>query len=95
MKAATVWTLFLVFAFGPCEPLIPLLMAPAALHHFGWVAIVALVFGAITIAVMLVLVALGYLGLSQLRMGQLERHAELLAGLAIAGSGVAIQALGV
>jgi sulfite exporter TauE/SafE len=95
MKAATVWTLFLVFAFGPCEPLIPLLMAPAALHHLSWVAIVALVFGAITIAVMLVLVALGYLGLSQLRMGQIERHAELLAGLAIAGSGVAIQALGV
>lgn len=94
-NAATVWTLFIVFAFGPCEPLIPLLMAPAALHRWSWVAIVALVFGAITIAVMVALVAVGHLGLSRLRMGQLERHAELLAGLAIAGSGVVIQALGV
>jgi threonine/homoserine/homoserine lactone efflux protein len=87
--------LFIVFAFGPCEPLIPLLMAPAALHHWLWVAIVAAVFGAVTIAVMLVLVGVGYLGLSQLRFRSLERHAELLAGLAIAGSGVLIQALGI
>jgi len=34
--AASVWTpwlLFLVFVFGPCEPLIPLLMYPAATAH--------------------------------------------------------------
>jgi ABC-type nickel/cobalt efflux system permease component RcnA len=94
-NAVTVWTLFIVFAFGPCEPLIPLLMAPAALHRWLWVAIVAGVFGAVTIAVMVLLVGLGYLGLSQLRFRSLERHAELLAGLAIASSGVLIQALGI
>jgi len=26
----TFWTLFLIFAFGPCEPLIPLFMVPAS-----------------------------------------------------------------
>jgi hypothetical protein len=90
-----VWSLFIVFAFGPCEPLIPLLMAPAALHRWLWVGIVGLVFAAVTIAVMLVLVAIGYLGASRVRLGTLERHAELLAGLAIAGSGVAIRVLGI
>lgn len=94
-SAASVWTLFIIFAFGPCEPLIPLLMAPAALQHWWWVALIAALFGAVTIAVMVVLVAVGHLGLSQLRFGALERHAELLAGIAIAGSGALIQALGI
>jgi nickel/cobalt exporter len=94
-SAASVWTLFIIFAFGPCEPLIPLLMAPAALRHWWWVALVAAVFGAVTIVVMVVLVAVGHMGLSQLRLGALERHAELLAGIAIAGSGALIQALGI
>jgi nickel/cobalt exporter len=95
LRPVTVWTLFIIFAFGPCEPLIPLLMAPAALHHYGWVAIVALVFGAVTIAVMVALVAIGHLGLSRVRLASLERHAELLAGLAVAGSGIAIRVLGI
>jgi sulfite exporter TauE/SafE len=91
---AAIWSLFIIFAFGPCEPLIPLVMAPAALHRWWWVALVTLVFGVVTIAVMLALVTVGHLGLSRVRLGALERHAELLAGLAIAGSGVAIQAFG-
>lgn len=94
-SAVTIWTLFIIFAFGPCEPLIPLLMAPAALHRWLWVAIVSVVFGTVTIAVMVTLVGLGSVGLSQLRFRAFERHAELLAGLAIAGSGVLIQALGI
>jgi len=89
-----VWSLFIIFAFGPCEPLIPLVMAPAALHRWSWGALVTLVFGAVTIAVMLALVTVGHLGLSRVRLGMFERHAELLAGLAIAASGVAIQAFG-
>ena len=91
----TVWTLFVVFAFGPCEPLIPLMMAPAALHNWAWVAIVCSVFGLVTIAVMLAVVSVGYLGLSHVRLDWAERHADLLAGVAIACSGLAIQAFGI
>jgi nickel/cobalt transporter (NicO) family protein len=94
-SALTVWALFIVFAFGPCEPLIPLLMAPAALHNWLWVALVCLVFGAITIGVMLAVVSIGYLGLSRVRLQWAERNADVLAGLAIACSGLAIQALGI
>jgi len=94
-SALTVWTLFIIFAFGPCEPLIPLLMAPAALHNWAWVALVSLVFGAVTIAVMMAVVTVGYLGLSSVRLAWAERHADLLAGVAIACSGLAIQVFGI
>jgi len=93
-SVVTVWALFIVFAFGPCEPLIPLLMAPAALHNWAWVALVSVVFGAVTIAVMLAVVTVGYLGLSRVRLNWAERHADLLAGVAIACSGLAIQVFG-
>lgn len=94
-SALTVWALFIVFAFGPCEPLIPLLMAPAALHNWLGVALVSSVFGAVTIGVMLAVVSVGYLGLSRVRVQWAERNADVLAGLAIACSGIAIQALGI
>jgi len=93
--STTVWTLFIIFAFGPCEPLIPLVMAPAALGDWLAVALVVAAFGIVTIAVMLALVAAGYLGTSRVQLAGLERHAELLAGIAIAGSGLAVQFLGI
>lgn len=93
--ATTVWTLFIIFAFGPCEPLIPLLMAPAAAHHWTWVALVALVFGLVTVGTMMAVVAVGHLGLGRVRLAFAERHASTLAGLAIAASGLAIQAFGI
>ena len=37
----TPWVLFIVFALGPCEPLIPILMYPAAAASWGGVALVA------------------------------------------------------
>jgi nickel/cobalt transporter (NicO) family protein len=94
-KSATVWALFVIFVLGPCEPLIPLMLAPAAMDHWLWVAIVALVFGAATIFVMLAVVTAGYLGLGRISVPWLERQADVFAGLAIASSGIAIQTLGI
>lgn len=91
----TVWALFIVFALGPCEALIPLLMAPAWLHHWAWVGAVVAVFSGVTVLTMLTAVAAGYFGLERIRWTGLERHVHGLAGLAIAGSGLAIQALGI
>ena len=91
----TIGALFLVFVLGPCEPLIPLMMAPAVAHSWGLVALVAVTFGVVTLATMLSVVALGYLGLRSINFARLEPHAELIAGLAIAGSGLAIQVLGI
>ena len=52
----TPWVLFIIFVFGPCEPLIPLVMYPAAKNDMMSVAIVASIFGLTTIATMLSIV---------------------------------------
>lgn len=90
----TPWVLFIIFVFGPCEPLIPLLMYPAAKHSFTGVALVAAAFGAVTIGTMLAVIAAASWGASFLRLGRLERYAHALAGLMIVVSGLAVKLLG-
>ncbi len=92
--ATTVGALFVVFVLGPCEPLIPLLMGGAAVGPAAAV-LVGLVFAAVTIGTMLAVVAAGYVGLSALRSEVVGRHAHTAAGLAVAGSGLAIHAFGI
>ena len=89
----TAWSLFIIFVLGPCEPLIPLLMIPAAAMGTGVVVLVTATFGVVTVATMLGLVTLAYFGLRLQRMHWLEQHAQVMAGLAIAASGVVIQVL--
>jgi len=88
--ALTPWVLFTIFVLGPCEPLIPILMYPAAADSAFGVALVAGVFGAATILTMLAVVLLLSFGLSRLPTRGLERYSHALAGLAIFLCGVAI-----
>jgi len=88
--ALTPWVLFTIFVFGPCEPLIPILMYPAAADSAFGVALVAGVFSAATILTMLAIVLLLSFGLSRLPTRGLERYSHALAGLAIFLCGVAI-----
>ncbi len=90
----TPWVLFTIFVFGPCEPLIPLVMYPAARHSTAGVALVAASFGFVTIATMLVIIAAVSFGASFVRLGKLERYSHALAGLMIFVSGLAVQFLG-
>jgi nickel/cobalt exporter len=87
----TPWVLFTIFVFGPCEPLIPLLMYPAAAVSAGSVALVAAVFALATIATMTAVVALASKGVRVIAMGTLERYTHALAGAAIFLCGVAIR----
>ena len=89
----TPWVLFTIFVFGPCEPLIPLVMYPAAKHSAGGVVIVACIFGAVTIATMMTIVLLSYFGLSKLSTEKLGRYSHASAGLAILLCGLAIKFL--
>jgi nickel/cobalt transporter (NicO) family protein len=91
----TVWALFIIFAFGPCEALIPLLMVPAFSHNWMAVAVVAAVFGVVTVGTMLAVVTAGYYGLRLTNLSGLEKHVHTLAGLTIAISGLAIMLLGI
>jgi nickel/cobalt transporter (NicO) family protein len=90
----TPWVLFTIFVFGPCEPLIPLLMYPAAKHNLWGVGLVTLAFGLTTILTMLVLITLSAWGLSFLPLGRMERYAHALAGAMILISGLSVQLLG-
>lgn len=90
----TPWILFTIFVFGPCEPLIPLVMYPAAKHSLPGVVLVTAAFGLATISTMLVLIALSSWGLSFLRLGRLERYAHALAGGMILISGLSVHFLG-
>jgi nickel/cobalt exporter len=90
----TPWVLFTIFVFGPCEPLIPLVMYPAARHSTAGVVLVASAFGMTTIATMLTIIAVSSWGFSLVRLGRLERYAHALAGFVILVSGLGIRFLG-
>jgi len=88
------WALFVIFVLGPCGPLIPLLMYPAANHSIAGVIIVASVFGIVTIATMLGVVLIGTFGLSYSPLKRAERYSHAIAGCAILACGLAVQFLG-
>jgi sulfite exporter TauE/SafE len=90
----TPWILFTIFVFGPCEPLIPIVMYPAAKHNLWGVVLVTAAFGLTTISTMLVLITLSSWGLSFLRLGRLERYVHALAGAMILISGLGVRFLG-
>jgi nickel/cobalt exporter len=90
----TPWVLFVVFVLGPCEPLIPLLMVPAAHHSPLGVAWVAAVFGTVTIVTMVGAVLAGTLGMERLPLGRLERYSHAMAGATLCLCGVGMVALG-
>ena len=90
----TPWVLFTIFVLGPCEPLIPILMYPAAKSSVFGVVMVAGTFSIITILTMLTVVLLASAGLKLIPMARMERYSHALAGAAIFLSGMAIQFLG-
>ena len=93
-KNMTPWILFLIFVLGPCEPLIPILMYPAAENNISGVILVSLLFSVVTIATMMTVVLAFRLGLSRINLRPLERYVNVIAGATIAVSGLAIQVLG-
>jgi ABC-type nickel/cobalt efflux system permease component RcnA len=90
-RTMTPWILFVIFVFGPCEPLIPILMYPAAEHHWGALTLITSIFGVTTIATMLICVTIGYFGLGWIRLGPVARYSHALAGFVILLCGLAIQ----
>jgi nickel/cobalt exporter len=90
----TPWILFLIFVFGPCEPLIPLLMVPAAKASFQALILVTAVFSGVTIATMLIVVRLTLLGIQWIHLKHAERFAHAIAGFTLLLSGLGIRFLG-
>lgn len=93
-RSLTPWVLFTIFVLGPCEPLIPLIMYPAANQSMVAVAAVAILFGVTTIATMLASVMASFYGLSRLSLPKAERYSHALAGFTILICGCTIMFLG-
>ncbi len=91
---STPWILFIIFIFGPCEPLIPLLIYPASQHSYFGAGVVSLVFGITTIATMLLVVLTGKSIFKFIPLKKFELHIHTLAGLVILLCGISIQFLG-
>jgi len=90
----TPWVLFIIFVFGPCEPLIPLLIYPAARQSYPGVAMVSIAFGIVTISTMMAAVLLMRSGLNLKMLARAERYTHAIAGLTILTCGLMIQFLG-
>jgi sulfite exporter TauE/SafE len=89
-KNITPWVLFTIFILGPCEPLIPVLMYPAAEASTSGMMFIAALFGIVTIITMLGIVLIATFGLKLVKLGKLERYSHALAGAIVFLSGVAI-----
>lgn len=90
----TPWILFTIFVFGPCEPLIPILMYPAAKSNIFGAVVVATVFSIITILTMLTVVVVALMGVNFIPFKRFERYIHVIAGATIFLSGLGIQFLG-
>jgi nickel/cobalt exporter len=90
----TPWILFLIFVFGPCEPLIPILMYPAAKSNITGSVLVSVLFSVVTISTMMSIVLVFKLGLNKINLKPIEKYSHLIAGAMIFFSGLAIQFLG-
>ena len=93
-RSATGWAIFIVFVLGPCEPLIPILMFPAAKESPAGLMAVTLVFAAVTVLTMLAVVAVSMRGLRSVRLPGMERFSEAIAGGTITLCGLSIAVLG-
>lgn len=93
-RSFTPWLIFLIFVLGPCEPLIPLLMYPAARESLVGVLMVTSVFGLVTVATMTGTVMLAMLGLRNIKLKSIERYSHAIAGAAILACGLGVTFLG-
>ncbi|NQU85748.1 MAG: sulfite exporter TauE/SafE family protein [Mariniphaga sp.] len=94
-KKITPWVLFIIFVFGPCEVLIPLLMYPAAKGNYSVLIISTLVFALTTIITMTGVVLISLVGFKFIQVKKFERYVHAIAGMLILICGIAVEFLGI
>ncbi|MBI4710309.1 MAG: sulfite exporter TauE/SafE family protein [Nitrospirae bacterium] len=93
-KSITPWVLFTIFIFGPCEPLIPMLMYPAAKNNLTGLLLVTGIFGLTTIITMLGLVLVSIFGFNLIPTTRLERYTHAISGAVICLCGMSMLVFG-
>ena len=84
------WGLFILLVLGPCEPLIPIIMYPAATASAVTLVTVTLCFAVVTILTMLAATFIGLKGVRLVKIEKLERYSHALAGVAVLTCGLAV-----
>lgn len=90
----TPWVMFLIFVLGPCEPMIPLLYFPAAKNSLSGIMLLIIVYTFFTLAIMLLMVILGYFGFVFFKTEKMERYVHALGGMTIFICGAGMVFLG-
>ena len=90
----TPWVVFVIFALGPCEPMIPVIMYPAVKGNYLDLIAVTAVFGAVTMTSMLAVVLGASLGLKSIPLRSWDRYSHALAGATLFLCGAAMQFFG-
>ncbi len=83
-------SLLIIFLLGPCEALIPMLMYPAASADVAGIIAVTLTFSIVTVATMMVAVAIGFETSRHARLRMPNGLAGILSGSLIGGCGAAM-----
>ena len=94
VKRITPWVLFVIFVFGPCESLVPLMLATWALAGWAGTLAVAAAFALTTIVTMLAMSIVLMTGIQRIPLGKADRWSVALAGLSLVLCGAGIQWLG-
>lgn len=92
--SGTPWILFIIFIFGPCEPMIPIVMYPAAKGNIVEAIVVSLTFSLVTIATMTTIVLISTFGLAKIEMKKYEKYSHATAGLIVFAAGIGVKFLG-
>ena len=93
-KSLTPWILFTIFVFGPCEPLIPLVMYPAAKSNYSALLLVTIIFSIVTILTMLSLVLIPSYVIKFIPITTTQKYNHALAGGTIFLCGMGMLFLG-
>lgn len=95
VNSITPWIIFVIFFFGPCELLIPLLMFPAVNHSLLTLILVTLTFSITTIGTMLLVVTGSLYGLRLVSLGKVEKYSHAFTGGLILICGLSVKFLGI
>lgn len=76
----TPWVMFFIFASGPSEPMIPLIIYPAIDYSLVEVGILIVVYILATVLTMLIMVLIGFYGTNSINYKGFEKYIELISG---------------
>ncbi|MGL4594570.1 MAG: hypothetical protein ACRCUY_07575 [Thermoguttaceae bacterium] len=93
LASVTPWILFIIFALGPCEAMLPLLTASAVVGTFCLI-LTTIIFCSVTIITMMSCVYLGLCGIRAINLQFMDRYSHVLGGMAIMFCGFAVLFLG-